>query len=33
VMITKNNLFNNEEGKRVEVVEGSTLDMGTIILN
>jgi hypothetical protein len=33
VMVTKNNLFNNEEGKQVEVVEGSTLDMGTIILN
>lgn len=25
--------FSNREGKLVEVVEGSTLDMGTIILN
>lgn len=32
VMVTSNNLFDNE-GKLVEVLEGSTLDMGTIILN
>lgn len=32
VTVTKNNLFDNE-GKLVEVIEGSTLDMGTIILN
>lgn len=32
VTVTKNNLFDNE-GKLVEVLEGNTLDMGTIILN
>ena len=32
VTVTKNNLYNNE-GKLVEVIEGSTLDIGTIILN
>ena len=32
VTVTKNNLTGND-GQRVEVVEGSTLDMGTIILN
>ena len=32
VMVKKNQL-SNEEGTLVEVVEGSTLDMGTIILN
>ncbi|THU38032.1 carboxypeptidase regulatory-like domain-containing protein [Niastella caeni] len=32
VMVTENKLF-NDDGKLVEVVEGSTLDMGTIILN
>jgi hypothetical protein len=29
----KTNLVSREEGKQVEVVEGSTLDVGTIILN
>ena len=29
----KNNLVSHDEGKQVEVVEGSTLDVGTIILN
>jgi hypothetical protein len=29
----KNNKRNHEEGKLVQVVEGSTLDMGTIVLN
>jgi len=33
VTVKKNNLLNADEGKHVEVVEGSTLDMGTIILN
>ena len=32
VTITKNNLTGND-GQQVEVVEGSTLDMGPIILN
>jgi hypothetical protein len=32
VMVTKNKLFKND-GKQVEVIEGSTLDMGTIILH
>jgi hypothetical protein len=32
VTITKNNLTGND-GQQVEVLEGSTLDMGTIILN
>jgi hypothetical protein len=32
VMVTKNNMFKND-GQQVEVMEGSTLDMGTIILN
>jgi len=32
VTVTKNKPF-SEEGKQVEVVEGSTLDIGTIILN
>jgi hypothetical protein len=29
----KKNPLSNDEGKQVEVMEGSTLDMGTIILN
>ncbi|HEX6432327.1 MAG TPA: hypothetical protein VF008_31760 [Niastella sp.] len=32
VTVTKNNFFRNDS-QQVEVVEGSTLDMGTIILN
>ena len=32
VSVSKNKPF-SEEGKQVEVIEGSTLDMGTIILN
>jgi hypothetical protein len=32
VTITKNNITGND-GQQVEVLEGSTLDMGTIILN